>query len=87
MEQIQAVVFDAYGTWLDVHAAAAKSSLRIGSGTRMALVSSNSWDACGAQALGFRAFRFNRGGQPVEYGPREAAIELAGLAAVPAASR
>jgi 2-haloacid dehalogenase len=52
---------------------------------QIAFVSSNPWDAFGAHAFGFQVFWINRTNQPDEYGLREAAIELADLAALPAA--
>jgi len=52
---------------------------------RIAFVSSNPWDAFGAQAFGFRVFWINRTSQPDEYGLRQAATELTDLATLPAA--
>jgi 2-haloacid dehalogenase len=52
---------------------------------QIAFVSSNAWDAFGAHAFGFRVFWINRTGQPDEYGMRQAATELTGLAALPGA--
>lgn len=58
---------------------------RFGVGAReVAFFSSNSWDAFGAHAFGFRVFWVNRKRQPDEYGLREAVTELPGLAEIPA---
>jgi 2-haloacid dehalogenase len=54
---------------------------------QMAFVSSNPWDVFGAHACGFQVFWVNRSGQPSEYGLRGVAVELAGLASLPAALR
>jgi 2-haloacid dehalogenase len=51
---------------------------------RLAFVSSNAWDAFGAQAFGLRVFWINRARQPEEYGLRGRVTELADLAALPA---
>ena len=51
----------------------------------IAFFSSNSWDAFGALAFGFRVFWVNRSGQPDEYGLRGHVTELADLAGVPRA--
>jgi 2-haloacid dehalogenase len=53
----------------------------------IAFVSSNAWDAFGANAFGFRVFWVNRSGQPPEYGLHGAVTELADLSALPAALR
>ena len=45
----------------------------------IAFVSSNPWDAFGAQAFGFRVFWVNRAGGPEEYGLRATATELRDL--------
>jgi 2-haloacid dehalogenase len=50
---------------------------------RMALVSSNPWDAFGARAFGFQVFWLNRGGAPREYDLANTATELCDLAALP----
>jgi 2-haloacid dehalogenase len=34
--------------------------------SRIGFVSSNCWDACGAQSFGFSAFWINRGGAPMD---------------------
>jgi 2-haloacid dehalogenase len=52
---------------------------------QIAFVSSNPWDAFGAQAFGFQVFWINRTGQPEEYGLRTVATELSDLVALPAA--
>jgi 2-haloacid dehalogenase len=52
---------------------------------QIAFVSSNAWDAFGANAFGFQVFWINRTGQPDEYGLRQVATELSDLAALPAA--
>ncbi|MBV9735307.1 MAG: haloacid dehalogenase type II [Acidisphaera sp.] len=54
----------------------------------LAFLSSNAWDAFGAQAFGFRVFWVNRAGQPDEYGLRgpdlpNRARELADLTELP----
>jgi 2-haloacid dehalogenase len=54
-------------------------------GRQIAFVSSNPWDAFGAHAFGFQVFWINRSGQPDEYGLRQVATELTGLAALPGA--
>jgi 2-haloacid dehalogenase len=51
----------------------------------IAFFSSNSWDAFGALAFGFRVFWVNRSGQPDEYGLRGRVTELADLSSVPQA--
>lgn len=51
----------------------------------VAFVSSNPWDAFGAQGFGFRVFRVNRAGQPDEYGLSGRVTEIAGLSALPQA--
>lgn len=65
----KAFVFDAYGTLFDVHSIAAKPSPR---GYALAarvlnipheeilFVSSNSWDAAGAKAFGYKVCSCNR---------------------------
>ena len=53
----------------------------------IAFVSSNPWDAFGAQCAGFRVFWCNRAGQPDEYELRATATELHDLAALPALVR
>jgi 2-haloacid dehalogenase len=50
--------------------------------SEMAFFSTNSWDAFGAHAFGFRVFWVNRGGQPDEYGLRGTATELRDLGGV-----
>ena len=50
-----------------------------------AFVSSNPWDAFGADAFGFQVFWINRTGQPQEYGLSETALELPDLSSLPAA--
>jgi 2-haloacid dehalogenase len=45
-------------------------------------VSSNPWDAFGAQSFGFRVYWVNRTGQPDEYGLRGRVIEVKDLSAV-----
>ncbi|MBC7801413.1 MAG: haloacid dehalogenase type II [Gemmatimonadaceae bacterium] len=49
----------------------------------IAFVSSNAWDAQAAAAFGCRVFWCNRSGQPEEYGLRESATLIPGLAALP----
>jgi 2-haloacid dehalogenase len=53
--------------------------------SQMAFVSSNPWDAFGAQVFGFQVFWINRTGQPAEYGLHDMATELTDLAGLPAA--
>jgi 2-haloacid dehalogenase len=52
-------------------------------GSQIAFVSSNPWDAFGAHAFGFRVFWVNRTNQPDEYGLRQVATELPDLASLP----
>jgi 2-haloacid dehalogenase len=47
-----------------------------GDASQLVFVSSNAWDAFGAQANGFRVVWVNRTGQPDEYGLRGTATEL-----------
>jgi 2-haloacid dehalogenase len=49
----------------------------------IAFLSSNPWDAYGAQRFGCRVFRVNRGHQPDEYGLRASAADLPDLASLP----
>ena len=49
----------------------------------IAFVSSNAWDAYGAQRFGFRVFWVNRAGAPAEYGLDGTATMLRDLAALP----
>ncbi len=53
--------------------------------SQMAFVSSNPWDAFGAQAFGFRVYWVNRTGQPHEYDVGTTAVELKDLTALPLA--
>lgn len=48
-----------------------------------AFLSSNAWDAFGAQVFGFRVFWVNRSGQPDEYGLRGTVHVLADLTGLP----
>jgi 2-haloacid dehalogenase len=50
---------------------------------QMGFVSSNAWDAQAAGAAGFRVFWCNRGAQPEEYGLRQSATMMSGLADLP----
>jgi 2-haloacid dehalogenase len=50
---------------------------------QIAFLSSNPWDAYGALRFGCRVFRVNRAHGPDEYGLRDAAEEIADLAALP----
>jgi 2-haloacid dehalogenase len=56
----------------------ATASLSVGS-SEVAFFSSNSWDAAGACAFGFRSFWVNRSGQPEEYGLNNRATLLTSL--------
>lgn len=51
--------------------------------SRMAFMSSNSWDAFGARNFGFRVVWINRHGQPDEYGLRGTVVELRDLSGLP----
>jgi 2-haloacid dehalogenase len=51
---------------------------------QIAFVSSNSWDAAGAAAFGFRVVWINRTGAPSEKLPGEPEVEIAALADLPA---
>ena len=53
--------------------------------SQMAFVSSNPWDAFGAQAFGFRVFWLNRTGQPHEYDLSATAAEITDLTTLPSA--
>jgi 2-haloacid dehalogenase len=53
--------------------------------SRIAFLSSNTWDAFGAHAFGLRVFWVNRAGQPDEYGLRGAVPELRDLSGLPTA--
>ncbi len=50
---------------------------------QVAFVSSNAWDAQAAAAFGAQVFWCNRSGQPDEYGLRDTAAVIPGLAALP----
>jgi 2-haloacid dehalogenase len=54
-------------------------------GSQIAFVSSNPWDAFGAFAFGFQVFWINRANQPDEYGLRQVATELTDLTTLPGA--
>jgi 2-haloacid dehalogenase len=49
---------------------------------QMAFISSNPWDAFGAQAHGFRVFWVNRAGQPAEYDLTGKVTEIGSLSAL-----
>jgi 2-haloacid dehalogenase len=55
-----------------------------GDASRLVFVSSNAWDAFGANANGFRVVWCNRTSQPDEYGLRAHATELSNLTSLPA---